>query len=258
MKTRMLALGCLIATVPVRAQQKNLPEELAITESIVLQEADELQTTAFARYASLPDAKVLMWTAALEYGLTDRWQLECEVPYAFRNPDNSHSVDGLGDIEVATRYAVRVFRTQPWALDVGFGVGLPTGDETKELGEGRVSLEPRFTLSQWFGAINAQFNGAWQCAVSQGGEEPKNEFTYNLAVVYPVGQWFFAVEGNGTSTSRETKYYITPEVIWRPRRNVELLVGVPCGVTRAAGDYGIIASVTFEFGGVTGRGKDSD
>jgi hypothetical protein len=252
-------LACLIfAALPARAQQTNLPEELAVTESIVLQEADELQTSAFARYSSLPDAKVLEWVGAFEYGLTDRWQVECEVPYVFRNPDDSHSVNGLGDIELGTRYAIRDFRTQPWALDVGLGVGLPTGDQTKELGEGRVSLEPRFTLSQWFGPVNAQLNGGWQHAVSNGGEEPKDEFTYNLALVYPVGQWFFAVEGDGTSTSRETKYYITPQIIWRPRRNLELLFAVPCGVTHAAGDYGFIAAVTFEFGGVTGRGKDDD
>jgi hypothetical protein len=172
----------LLVALPANAQQRILPEELAVTESIVLQEADELQASAFTRYASLPDAKVLEWVGAFEYGLTDRWQVECEVPYAFRNPDDSHSVNGIGDIEVATRYAIRDFRTQPWAVDVGLGVDLPTGDQTKELGEGRVSLEPRFTLSQWFGVVNAQFNG----------------------------------------------------------------------------DYGLIAAVTFEFGGITGRGKDND
>jgi hypothetical protein len=258
MNVRALVIACLLAGTSVGAQQKNLPEEFAATESIVMQEADELQTSTRFRYFRLPEEKTLTLAGQFEYGLTDRWQVEGEVPYTFLNPDDGRAVSGLGDVELATRYAVRDYRTEPWALDVGLGVGVPTGNRGHELGEGRVTLGPFFTVSQWFGTINAQFNAGWQRAVSNAGAEPKDDFAYNLALVCPVRDWFVVVEGNGETTHRATKYYLTPEVVWKPCRKCELLVAVPVGLTGAAGDYGLVAAVTIELGGVTGRGKDKD
>ena len=98
MRILTLLAGSFLAASLVRAEQKALPEEFAVTESIVMQEADELQTSAFVRYASLPDEKTLEWVGAFEYGVTDRLQLECEMPYIFRNPDDEHAVNGIGDM----------------------------------------------------------------------------------------------------------------------------------------------------------------
>jgi hypothetical protein len=66
-------------------------------------------------------------------------------------------------------------------------------------------------------------------------------------VVWPIRRLFLVLEGNGETDGERTKYYVTPELVWKPGEHVELTLGVPVGVTRAAGDYGIIARVTIEF-----------
>jgi hypothetical protein len=237
---------------------RRLPEELAITRSVVVQDADELESTASFHFFKLPDQKHITAAAEFEYGLTDRWELDADVPYEFAKPNRARSVDGIGDLETAVRYVVVPVDQQPVAVTAGLGVGIPTGDRTRDLGEGRLTVEPFFTASTWLGRFNAQLNCGWQRAVTSAGEEPRDEFEYNVAILYPVDRWFFALEGNGTSTRETTTYYITPEVVCRPAKNIEFLVGVPIGVTGAAADYGVVASVTLEWEHVTHRGTDKD
>jgi hypothetical protein len=235
-----------------------LPDELAITSTVSLQDADEFQNTADFRFFKGPDQKHITASAEFEYGLTDRWELDVGVPYEFVNPNDGSSANGIGDVEAGVRYGVIPPGKQPFAFDVGLGLGIPTGDRTRELGEGRLTLEPSFTASTWFGRFNAQLNCGWQRAVTNAGEEPRNDFEYNIAILFPVKHWFFVVEGNGASTHQATAYYITPELIWKPTTNLQFLVAVPIGVTGAAADYGIVASATLELERVMHRGDDKD
>ena len=240
---------------------KQLPEELANTTSIVMQDADELETSvALDQYKySHPSSERRSTVAAeFQYGLTDRWELDAEVPYRFRDLNPGPSFNGIGDVEAGVRYGVIPLDKGPVALDVGLALGIPTGDRKHDLGEGRLTLEPSFTASTWFGPVNAQLNGAWDRAVSNAGDEPRDEFLYNVAILYPVRKWVLALEGNGISTRDATEYYITPELIWSPTPRLELLVAAPIGVTRDAANYGIVASVTLELENITHRGTDKD
>ena len=262
MKRTLLLATLLIPVSCAQAQpaqdDKALPEELAITESVVLQEADEFQSTAKFKFFRLPDKKRITAATEFEYGLTDRWEIDADVPDEFSNPNHGRSVDGLGDVEVAARYGVVPPGKKPFAFDGGLGFGIPTGDHARDLGEGRLTLEPFFTASTWLGGFNAQLNGGWQRAITNGGEEPRDDFEYNVAVLYPVDRWFLGLEGNGESNRDRTQYYVTPELIWKPTGNLQFLLAVPIGVTHAAGDYGIIASVTLELKNVAHRGTDRD
>ena len=254
----MKALLLVALATPVLAQQQ-LPEELAITRSIVMQDADEFESSANFQYFKLPDQKQITTAAEFEYGVTDRWELDAEVPYEFVNPNDAGAANGIGDVEVAVRYGIVPLATnKPYALDLGLGLGIPTGNQTRDLGEGRLMIEPFFTASQWLGPVNAQLNCGWQRAVTNGGDEPRDDFEYNIALVYPIRRWFLVLEGNGESNHQRTKYYVTPEVVWRPNKNLQFLVSIPLGVTGAAGDYGVVATVTLEFENLTGRGADKD
>jgi len=79
-----------------------------------------------------------------------------------------------------------------------------------------------------------------------------------VAILYPVKRWYLVLEGNGESTSEVTTYYVTPELIWRPMKTLELLVAVPLGVTRESADYGVIGAVSLELENLTHRGTDKD
>ena len=241
--------------------EKRLSEELAVTSSIVMQQADELESSVrFDQYKFSQPAFERKSTVAAEfqYGLTDRWELDTEIPYRFRSFTLGHSSDGIGDVEAGARYAVIPLNKGPVALDLGLTVGIPTGDRSQDLGEGRLTLEPSFTASTWLGPVNAQLSGGWQRAVTNAREEPRDEFEYNVAILYPIQHWFLGLEGNGISTREATEYYVTPEVIWRPIPRLEFLVAAPIGVTHTSADFGIVASVTLELDNFLHRGVDKD
>jgi hypothetical protein len=237
---------------------KRLPEELAITRSVVIQDADELESTATFRCSKSQPTENYAAEAELEYGVTDRWEIDADVPYEFLRPKNEPGVDGVGDVEAAVRYGAIPIGQGPVALTAGLELGIPTGDRTRDLGEGRLTLEPFLTASTWVGRCNVQVNGGWTRAVSNAGQEPRDDFEYNVAILYPVKRWYLVLEGNGDSTSAVTTYYVTPELIWRPMKNLELLVAAPLGITRESADYGVIAAVSLELEDLTHRGTDKD
>src|SRR5438093_2709515 len=102
-----------------------LPEQLAITRSIDVQDEDEFQTSLSARYLRLPHERSTTVRAEFEYGFTDRVQATVEFPYGVRDPAGESSVNGLEDLELGCRYALLDFRTRPLPLDVEEGVAEP-------------------------------------------------------------------------------------------------------------------------------------
>jgi len=252
----LLPFGGLRAQEPQNNQL--LPEELAITRSVVIQEADELESTFSFQYFKQQLKENYTGEAEFEYGLTDRWEIDADVPYEFVRPKNEAGADGIGDMESAVRYGLIPLGQRPVSLTAGLGFGIPTGDRTRDLGEGRLTLEPFFTASTWLGRCNVQFNAGWTRAVTSAGDEPRDDFEYNAAVLYPVKRWYVVLEGNGESSIDVTTYYVTPELIWRPIKTVELLVAAPLGVTRKSADYGVIVTVSLELENLTNRGSDQD
>jgi hypothetical protein len=164
------------------------------------------------------------------------------------NPDHEDDADGIGDVSVGTRYALVDYREHRFGFDVGFGLEFPTGDERHDLGEGRVSSDLSFTASAWLGAVNAQANAGWHHALDNVAAATKDEAEYNVALIYPIRAWFLVLEGNGETDRERTKYYVTPEVIWKPTEHWELRLDAPCPATHAAGDYSVIAGFAVEFG----------
>ena len=227
--------------------QPPLPIEFAVTDSIVMTDRDELYVSPAIQYFRLPDQRRLTLGADVAYGLTDRLQVATEIPYAFVHPDAGRAASGIGDVAVGARYAVLDYRERPFGLDAGLGLELPTGDRRHDLGDGRVLLRPSFTASAWLGRVNTQANVAWSHALSSAGTEPKDDVEYNVALVYPIHRWFGVLEGNGETNPDRTTYYVTPEVVWRATEHLELRLAVPIPVTRAAGDYALIAGFTVEF-----------
>jgi outer membrane putative beta-barrel porin/alpha-amylase len=244
-----LTLAAWVVALPVGAPaEPPLPDELAITDSISMTEQDELYIAPSIEFFRLPDEKRLSVGAEFAYGITDRLQLDTHVPYAFVDPDTGdHAANGIGDVSVEVRYALLDYREHPFGLDLGFGLQLPTGDKSNDLGEGRVSSDLSVTASLWLGPVDAQLNAGWHRALDGGGNEPKDEGEYNVALLYPIRDWFLVLEGNGESDRAETKYYVTPELVWKPADAFELRVAAPYPVTHAAGEFGVIAGFTVEF-----------
>ena len=76
--------------------------------------------------------------------------------------------------------------------------------------------------------------------------EPRDSYEINLAALFPVGKCFVVLESNSEFTREAKKVYVKPELIWKPLRNLELLLLADrCqpGCCRLQ----VIAAVTLEF-----------
>jgi Putative MetA-pathway of phenol degradation len=260
---RALLLVVLLAPVPTavaqEAQEKQLPNELVLANSVSLQDADELETAVSFEFLKLPDEKQTTVTTEFAYGLTSRWELDLDVPYEFVKSNHVHAVDGIGDIEADVRYGVVPVTNQPFAVTAGLGFGIPTGDSARDLGEGRLTLEPFVTASTtWFSLFDVELTCGWRRAVTNGGDEPRNDFEYNIAITRSIGDWYLTLEGNGESNRDRTLYYVAPGLIWNQSDTLQFALAIPIGVTHESADYGIVVSVTLEWEHVMHRSPDKD
>ncbi len=85
--------------------------------------------------ATLPHAEV-------NYGVLPDTQLHLIVPAAYSNPHDAAAQYGLGDIELGVKYRFIHEDEKGWRPQVGIFpiVDLPTGDSSRELGEGRARI----------------------------------------------------------------------------------------------------------------------
>jgi hypothetical protein len=227
-------------------EQPDLPKSLAIGEVITMTDADESYvSTVFQRF-KLPDERSWRFTADAAYGLTDRWRVYAEVPYSWVEPYEGSSAHGIGDVETSVRYGAVDYRRKPFGLDLGLGLTWPTGDESRDLGDGSARIVPSLIASQWLGPINVELHVAWAHALGDSNGAPPDVWEHNLAIIHPVRHGYLVLEWNGETSSGQTSYYVTPEFVGKASEHVQWLLAAPIGVTAAAGDYGVIAGCTIE------------
>jgi len=238
-------------------EQPELPKSLAVGEPVTMTDADESYVSAVLERFRLPDQRSWTFTADAAYGLTDRWRVYAEVPYAWIEPNDGSSAHGIGDVETSIRYGAVDYRRKPFGLDLGLGLTWPTGDSSRGLGDGHPRIVPSLIASQWFGPINLELHVAWAHALGDSGDLP-DVLEHNLAIIHPVRHGYLVLEGNGETSGGQTSYYVTPEFVGQASEHVQWLLAVPIGVTAAAGDYGVVAGCTIELEHLFHRGGATD
>ncbi len=243
----LLIFSASLPTAAEEPEQPDLPTSLGVTEVVTMTDADEAYVSASLQQFKWPDQRQWTVLADAAYGITDRWRLYAELPYAFVEPQEGSSVHGIGDVESSVRYAAIDYRHKPFGLDVGLGLIWPSGDHSQGLGDGRTRIEPSLIASQWLGPVNAELHVAWAHAIDGSADQSRDDLEYNLAVIVPYRQVWLVLEGNGESSGGETSYHLTPEIVWKASEHVQWRLAAPIGVTSAAADYGVIAGCTIEF-----------
>lgn len=227
-----------------QANEVSLPREVAGAEAV---ERDEFSWSTEIDFSKDSDEKDTAFTMEGAYGLADRWELVIELPFEVVSPRKRPTTAGWGDVVLATHYGLPDNWTKGFYVEAGLGAALPTGNFKRGLGDGRVSLEPEVTVSRWLSVINIEGSIKWKRAISSGGDDPDNEFEYNLSLTYPIRDWAIVVEGGREVTFEETKYVVKPEIVWSPTEQLEFRVATPIGLNKAADDYGVIVGMTIQF-----------
>lgn len=121
-----------------------------------------------------------------EYAFHRSVSIEIGAPYAFLSPDEEESSSGIGNVEVAMKFANFAFEDHGILLGYGLAVGLPTGDADAGIGTDHTwELEPflnaGISTGKWEVVAWARFG----IPINQDDmEEVETEFHYDLAALY--------------------------------------------------------------------------
>jgi hypothetical protein len=234
----MLTFGM---TNPVRAQEEGIEEmlqEFFISETVYAQEKNEVQFTSKPAYWKKEGFGITSIPLQLEYGFTDRFQVELNLPYYFLHPKTVQNVRGTGNMEVGLLYNI-LKGNKPFALSLALDVGLPTANKEKEIDEAEAEWEPSLIIAKQV--------GRGQVHVSLGAEITKteSEMNYKLGTVFPFGAWRATLELNGTINNSKT-IYLTPGFIWKGLDDFEFGLGFSKSITGTM-ERGTILMATYEF-----------
>jgi opacity protein-like surface antigen len=185
--------------------------------------------------------------AALTYGLLDHLDLVLAVPYQFGRDVE----EGVADVTVELKWTFYHAERGHYALKPA--ITLPTGDEDKGLGNGKVSYGLTFIASRHFepadlhlnlGYVHNEFKLAtdkdanrddlWQASLTA-----VRELTEGISLVGST-----AIERNGERGKKNQAYGLVG-VIYALTDNLEVDLGVQAGLNRAATDWTVLAGLAW-------------
>lgn len=215
-------------------------QELLFVELPYAQEAGEVQVTLGTSLMAFDAASESEFVPVLEYGVTHRFQATLELPYASLDARGQTVERGLGDVEAELLYNI-LADDSPVLLSVGWGIGLPTGNEDVGLDDGELTMEPSLRVGKHVG--KSMVYGAF--AGELNGEE--TALHYGVAAVYSVGHWRPSLELSGAHSDDGEPWYFVPGLTRTGIGDFELAIGSPVGLTDDAADWGVAAMLTYEF-----------
>jgi len=273
------ALGLLAVVVisfsptPARAQDddgagstnrgKRPIEELFKTHVVYPEEKGEVQVELASVYQNHTGGDTWTIPVSLEYGLTDRWQVEAEWDsWVQRYPQNHPVVRGVGDLEVGTQYSFMNIGNSLFHVAPRFSIQVPVGDVNKGLSEGFLEYEPAVIVAkdfpelhhtQVFTEIGAGFVQRVNTPADAGDTQPAaHELNW--------GSGFFVLFRHAAATLEfnwannqwnhhgpENELYLTPGYLWRATRNMEIGLGIPVGLNNGSDRFEVIAHLVWEF-----------
>lgn len=190
--------------------------------------------------------------STMTYGIHDGVDLVFTVPYQFvktRFDGGKTSDDGFSDISIEAKW--RFFDKDGWMLAVKPGVSLPSGDEDKGLGSGRVSPQLFFIASRECDPFAFHFNAGY-LRNENDIDERNNLWHFSLASTVKICDWLTAVanigaERNSDKLSDTPAAFILGGFVFPVTENLAFDLGVKGGITEPEDDITWLAGVTLNF-----------
>lgn len=192
--TIVAPLSLLIVKTTLLGSQLAWAEQdfLFLIEEAYSQEADEwqwaLQLTQ-SRYrldAASSDSKDRIGIINVEYGITERWQLELELPYQrskITDEDGSDTVSAIGNLELGASYLLFGEEDEGAAVRVGSSLSAAAGSEKEPVRSDEWGVEV-------FSSASKELLGGHFLHVSISYEREdqgdETELSYGIAYVLPL------------------------------------------------------------------------
>lgn len=238
----LTSLAMSISSRPLSAQRLEEPvQEFFVAKAVYPQEKGETQITLRPTFLKGNDFDQAELGWKVEYGVSDRLEVELEMLYIAHDPDGGAKEQGLGNVELGFLYSFLPI-DEPIALSATFEVELPSGDEA--VAGDKAEWEALLILAKQLGRAQVHMN------VGMEATADKAEFLYNLAVVVPLNRSFsLTTELNGVEVIEDTSLYFTPGIYFRPLHEEPLFefgIGFPVALNGEGTPYGIVGKVTAE------------
>jgi hypothetical protein len=190
--------------------------------------------------------------ATFTYGIVDRVDVSLSIPYRFSHAENAESTespDGLSDLVIEAKW--RFYEKNGLSLALKPGFTLPTGNEDKDLGNGRSAY--------YLSLIGSREVGTWAFHVNlvyvrnnNRGEDRKDLWHASLASTVDVIKNLKLVGDIGVGTNPERSSstlpaYVLGGIIYSLKENCDIGLGVKGGVTKSETDISVRGGITWRF-----------
>lgn len=269
---KFFLVGALLFTATYRSEAQSIKpkdkdqplQEVFQTELVYPQEKGEFQLTFGSRFSRGADQRSNDIPTRLEYGITEKWQVEVEwnANSRFRPAPLAETENGVGDVGISTKYSFLNIRGSNFHSAVSFEAEFPTGDIDKGLTEGFIEYRPSVSFARDFPGLNRlQIFSETGVALKQrvkrskeieDDESDAHEIFVNGGFFLPFKQASFVGEINWNTNQWNksgitSEVYLTPGFIYKLPGKWEVGFGVPIGVSRDADKYRTILQAVFEF-----------
>lgn len=192
------------------------------------------------------------FSATLTYGIIDPVDIILTVPYQSWRTDDSASVargDGISDLAIETKW--RFYEKEGFSFALKPGFTIPTGDEEKDLGNGKITyylfVIASKEMNPWAFHINLAYirnenreddrKDIWHASLAS-----TVDVTKNLKLAGDVG-----VETDPESLSTTPPVYILGGLIYSLRENFDIGLGLKAGLTKPEKAIAVRGGVTWRF-----------
>jgi hypothetical protein len=128
-----------------------------VTKRPVLEREVELKVN----FAKSRDAREAVLSAAVEWLILPRWQVELEAPFVLLDPTDAPTRGGVGDIELTNRVLLYKSLGHRTLVTLGLEVRFPTGSVRRDLG-GEFTVEPFLAAGIALGSLDLQASVAYE------------------------------------------------------------------------------------------------
>ncbi|HMF70327.1 MAG TPA: hypothetical protein VK616_02570, partial [Flavitalea sp.] len=176
---------------------------------------------------------------AVEYGLTDRLQIEVEVPYLISSLTERHRIRGMGNVEVGLMYNI-LKSYRPFSLSVGMNKTLQTAGKHIRAYDNEASWEAYTVVARQLGI--GQIHGNFRTELADG----QLKLNYGMASVFNFGRCNATFEVT-TDKEEERIFFFTPGLIWKQPNGLEFGMALSTSVDKYSDNWSLAAMLIYEF-----------
>jgi len=238
-------------------------EELFMNDLVYPQNKGEWEFELASIYQNNRAADTFTMPLSVEYGLSDRWQVEAEWDsFINNNPRDGRTANGIGDLELGTQYSFMSIAGSQFHIAPRFTVGIPLGDVNRGLSEGFMEYEPAVIIArdfpnlhrtQLFTEIGVNLVQRVKTPADEDDADPAaHELDIGAGFFTPFEHGAVSLEFNSVNDTwnhhgQENQLTITPGAILKIPGGGEFGLAIPIGLNRQSDRYDVIAHIIWEF-----------